>query len=283
MSRAWLGACVFFLVIVCSPTRPVWGEALETGGTALAISCSNVQQIRLYSVSRDWTVAILMNAPGAAALREITRQFLNRELRILAGGEEMVREVVHAPLEHGLLVFWEPTREEATRKVERICPERLAPPSAHAIPYPPAHPERVESPTFEIDCGLVASMQLLRDRDFHWRDRSLDGHVYYLAVTLHPDAGRVFGRFVQAQPERRVGEGPGAVTRQHVQLAARGQRICSDLPALDGLDETGAVLSWRTLPAALAAANTICPEKAPITMRVPRTFGMEEVPLPGGE
>ncbi|GAB7079694.1 hypothetical protein [Megalodesulfovibrio paquesii] len=248
-------------------------------GVRYAITCQDIQVLWEEPATQGEGVMLQLTIPAAKAFETFTTVQGNEDISLVLQDVTLSRLQLLAP-EHAGRVWLHAGREGGAQLARTLCPDKLKPIESMerdlSRPLAPL-PESI-SPTFPIACDDVQRMELGRLEDVLWKEESLEGALYQLEIVLTAaTADRLADYIVSVEPVYFLW-GDLVVHTRHVELLAQGMRVRSEAPLQDAFarPRRAMLLLWRTLPAALAAARAICPEKVPRELRVLDQTGQEQ-------
>lgn len=227
-----------------------------------SITCRDVQVLWTDPAAQGEGVLLQLGLPAAKAFHQFTTAHPGEDIALALQDVTLTHLRLLAPERAGRVWL-----NEGAQLARTMCPHKVK--SLESMerdvsrPLAPL-PESI-SLTFPIACDDVRHLELGRLEDVLWQEDSLEGVLYRLEIGLtDAAAGRLEAYWASVEPVYWLW-GDMVVHARHVELLAQGVRVRSDAPLLDSVAKArGAVhLLWRTLPAALAAARTICPEHIP--------------------
>jgi len=117
--------------------------------------------------------------------------------------------------------------------------------------------------TYDLSCGNVAKIRIVRIEAEHWNVRSDKGHFHAVHFHLKPNMTEEFRKLVnQAHSIFIDRKGVGHVGNKLI-LSANGTPLRNDAPELEGLGNDGVAIVITREQDAFDAARAVCPALVP--------------------
>lgn len=263
-------AFIYFLV----PVEPALAEP------HFEITCTHLEKLYVYEFQGKARLNFVESGEGRRYFQQFTSANAGNVVSIVHKGTVLLKDHVYSSTEYIPSIPFS-NREASDKTARDMCPSLLAvsPVPPPDITSPMNNPEALEFPAFQLSCKDIATIEIIKKKSTIWWENTFETYYYLVIIRFAPDVGEKFMRFVKSSPELMLGE-DHSIPKKYVQLSAHGKRMRSDAPLLDGLSKAEVILTKRTLEGSLEIAHTLCSAKAPLTMRVERTIGIESVPLP---
>ncbi len=244
------------------------------------ITCAHLEKLYVSEFQGKARLNFVESSEGRRDFQQFTSENTGDIVSIVYKGAVLLKDHVYSSTANIPSMPF-PNREAADKTARSMCPTLLAvsPVPPPDITNPTHHPEKLDFPAFPLSCRDITTIEIIKKKSTIWWENTFGTYYYLVIIRFAPGVGEKFMRFVESSPEQMLGE-DHSIPRKYVQLSAHGKRMRSDAPLLDGLSKEGAILTKRTLEGSLEIAHTLCSAKAPTTMRVERTIGIESVPLP---
>ncbi|MGE4298339.1 MAG: hypothetical protein AB7E47_09955 [Desulfovibrionaceae bacterium] len=149
------------------------------------------------------------------------------------------------------------------------------PPLSHR--FPPPLPQPIAEPAFPVSCGNVTGIRIAMHPAEKLETWTSSGYLYFVTLTLAPDAGVALETVKHAAPERALMRNGQTYHHRYVVLTAQGVALQPTPSALDSFNVGRVHLAAATWDGAFGMARQVCPGLVPDTLRVFGPYDMRIV------